>query len=133
MKPSALILTLLFGCLIVGCSTESTTATEDLPRDDPPPKVGDRPEDPGLSFTPGCLAELPLDLDLRAGSRPITGIPAVTDPAFLAAADVTYLNDEDLVFGIESEGRFLAFPARILNYHEVTTYSLDEYRYAATW
>lgn len=122
----------LFGAFAGACS-DTGTQLADGPQDDPPPPVTGRPADPGLSYTMQCLATLPVDLDLRAGSRPITGIPAVTDPAFLAAADVTYLEDSDLVFGVEAEGRFMAFPARILNYHEVTTYSLDLYRYAATW
>ncbi len=119
--------------LLIGCSENTSTQSLTPPGDDTPLADPDRPADPGLSFELACLGKLPLDLDLRAGSRPITGIPAVTDPKFLSPNQVTYLQDGDLVFGVEIAGRFFAFPARILNYHEVTTFSVDDYRYAATW
>ena len=47
------------------------------------------------------------------------GIPALTNPHLLAAADAHYLNDDDLVFGIEIAGDARAYPLRILDWHEM--------------
>lgn len=47
------------------------------------------------------------------------GIPALTNPVFLAAGDVDYLNDDDLVFGVAINGDARAYPLRILDWHEM--------------
>jgi Protein of unknown function (DUF3179) len=47
------------------------------------------------------------------------GIPALTNPKLIAAADATYLNDSDLVFGISINGDVRAYPLRILDWHEM--------------
>ena len=124
--------TLVLGLALSSCSADTPTSSE-IP-DLPPAPDASRPQDPGLSFEFACPIDLPIELELKAGSRPLSGIPAVTDPEFLSAAEAAaYLSADDLVLGVEVAGRFLAFPARILNYHEVATYSVDRYRYAATW
>ena len=131
LKPVRL-LAVMAPFLASACTEEPPTTAQESPKP-PPPKDETRPADPGLSFDPPCPTTIPMPYDIKLGSRPDSGIPAVTDPEFLAAAEATYLQDPDYVFGVEIDGRFLAFPARILNYHEVTNYSLDLYRYAATW
>jgi len=124
------VLTTLALLVAVGCNDEPLVQVPD-PIPLPEPVV--RPADPGLSYAFSCLIEGPIVNPLEYGSRPLSGIPAITDPDFVAAADASYLFPEDWVFGVEIAGRFLAFPARILNYHEVTTFSVDSYRYAASW
>ena len=47
------------------------------------------------------------------------GIPALTNPAHVPAADATYLEDDELVFGVEIAGDARAWPLRILDWHEV--------------
>jgi len=47
------------------------------------------------------------------------GIPALTNPRFLSPADASYLNDDDLVFGVEINGDARAYPLRILDWHEM--------------
>ncbi len=121
----------VLGCalLLVGCSEEPVAPFVSAPI--PPP--ADRAADPGLSFDFTCLTEDPVEYPIRYGSRPLSGIPALIDPAFVKAEDATFLSPDDWVFGAEIEGRFFAFPARILNYHEIVTFSVDSYRFAASW
>ncbi len=47
------------------------------------------------------------------------GIPALTHPRLVGAAEAGYLNDDDLVFGIEINGDARAYPLRILDWHEM--------------
>jgi len=47
------------------------------------------------------------------------GIPALTNPRFLVPEAADYLNDDDLVFGVEINGDARAYPLRILDWHEM--------------
>ena len=47
------------------------------------------------------------------------GIPPLRNPAMLAAVDVGYLEDDNLVFGISVNGDARAYPKRILGWHEM--------------
>ena len=47
------------------------------------------------------------------------GIPPLRNPAMLAAADIGYLEDDHIVFGISVNGDARAYPKRILGWHEM--------------
>jgi hypothetical protein len=47
------------------------------------------------------------------------GIPALTNPRHVAAADATWLTDDELVFGVTLNGESRAYPHRILDWHEM--------------
>jgi len=47
------------------------------------------------------------------------GIPALTNPKHLKAADATYLTADELVFGVSLNGENRAYPLRIMNWHEM--------------
>ncbi|MEO1330349.1 MAG: DUF3179 domain-containing protein [Pseudomonadota bacterium] len=47
------------------------------------------------------------------------GIPALTNPKRIAAAEADYLTEEELVFGVEIDGDARAYPLRILDWHEM--------------
>lgn len=47
------------------------------------------------------------------------GIPALVNPAFVDAAEATYLRDAELVFGLSINGDARAYPHRILDWHEM--------------
>lgn len=47
------------------------------------------------------------------------GIPALNSPQFLGADNAVYLNDDDLVFGVEINGDARAYPYRIMDWHEM--------------
>ena len=89
--------------------------------------------DPGISYDPSCLAELPMDNPIAGGGYDPTGIPALTDPRFLAASAADYLHPAERVFGVEVDGRFLAFPVKVMNYHEVCTFQVGDIRSTASW
>lgn len=46
-------------------------------------------------------------------------IPSIDDPDFQSAAAATWLNEGDLVIGVEIDGQARAYPLRILNVHEI--------------
>ena len=53
------------------------------------------------------------------GGVSVDGIPALVDPAFVAAAEAGYLLPDEPVFGVEIEGDARAYPLRILDWHEM--------------
>lgn len=56
---------------------------------------------------------------VQAGGPPKDAIPALTDPAFLAAENAAYLDPDDLVIGLQVNGEARAYPLRILVWHEL--------------
>ena len=82
-------------------------------------------------FTTGSGGELidpaKIDLDLRflvwggvlqddGSSR---SIPSLVEPAMVEAAEATYLESTDRVFGVAINGDARAYPLRIMNWHEM--------------
>jgi len=53
------------------------------------------------------------------GGVPVDGIPPLDNPAMVAAGEADYLDDDDLVFGLEIDGDARAYPLRILGWHEM--------------
>lgn len=47
------------------------------------------------------------------------GIPALTNPELISAADATYMEPQNLVFGVNINGDARAYPLRILDWHEM--------------
>ncbi|MBD3165899.1 DUF3179 domain-containing protein [bacterium] len=47
------------------------------------------------------------------------GIPALEDPDTAPPAEIAYLEDNDLVLGVQVNGDLRAYPHAILNYHEI--------------
>ncbi len=62
-------------------------------------------------------SRIPVD-KIRSGGPPKDGIPALTDPKMVSAANVAYLKKDDLVIGIEIKGEARAYPLQILVHHE---------------
>ena len=60
---------------------------------------------------------------------PKDAIPALTEPGFISASEVTYLDDDDLVVGYK--GR--AYPHKILDWHEIVNDSNDGSDFAVTY
>ena len=101
------------------------------------------PEFPAHASMDGFLADLFADLDpqfsrfIRAGIAhairleeitwggvKVDGIPALDDPATLAARDADYLNPDDLVFAAVVGGQARAWPGRIIAWHEMVNDTL---------
>ncbi|PJA16725.1 MAG: hypothetical protein CO113_15630 [Elusimicrobia bacterium CG_4_9_14_3_um_filter_62_55] len=70
--------------------------------------------------------------DIHRGGPPKDGIPALSDPRFVAAADAE-LSPEDRVVGVASGGVAKAYPIRILNWHEVVNDAFGARRIAVTY
>lgn len=64
------------------------------------------------------LTTIRLDEVLWGGIR-VNGIPPLDHPARIDTADADYLDDDDIVFGIALNGEAMAYPKRILAWHEM--------------
>jgi hypothetical protein len=71
-----------------------------------------------LFLKPGVEHEIRLEEIVWGGVKK-DGIPALTNPKHIAAAEATYLEGDELVFGIAIEGDARAYPLRILDWHEM--------------
>jgi hypothetical protein len=71
-----------------------------------------------LFLKPGIEHEIRLEEVVWGGVKK-DGIPALTNPKHIAPAVATYLDNDELVFGIEIEGDARAYPLRILDWHEM--------------
>jgi len=56
--------------------------------------------------------------DILSGGPPRDGIPAILEPKFESALESNWLNDDDLVAGIDYAGVQKAYPIKILVWHE---------------
>jgi hypothetical protein len=63
-------------------------------------------------------SEIRLD-EIRWGGVRQDGIPPLRGPKMIAAAEADYLDDGDIVFGLEVDGDVRAYPRRILAWHEM--------------
>ncbi|UTW54935.1 DUF3179 domain-containing protein [Kordiimonas sp. SCSIO 12610] len=63
-------------------------------------------------------ARIRLD-EIRWGGVVQDGIPPLRYPEMLSASDADYLDDDNIVFGIEINGDARAYPKRILAWHEM--------------
>lgn len=67
-----------------------------------------------------ATARIRLD-EIRWGGVHQDGIPPLRNPKMILAADATYLDDSNIVFGIAINGDARAYPKRILAWHEMFT------------
>ena len=66
----------------------------------------------------GKSAQIRLD-EIRWGGVVQDGIPPLRSPKMISAKKADYLDDADVVFGIEVNGDVRAYPKRILAWHEM--------------
>lgn len=68
-----------------------------------------------------------------SGGPPVDGIPAISDPEWVAGAQASFLAPEDRVIGV-GEGEFArAFPIKVLNYHEIVNDRVNDVPIAVTY
>jgi len=75
-------------------------------------------EDFVLFLYPGVAHEIRLVEIVWGGVRK-DGIPALVNPRHVVGSEADYLEDDELVFGVEIEGDARAYPLRILDWHEM--------------
>jgi len=66
----------------------------------------------------------PENMDIRLeeivwGGVRVDGIPALDSPKMTSAAAADWLQDDDLVFGVEINGDARAYPLRVMGWHEM--------------
>ena len=61
------------------------------------------------------------------------GIPALLDPKLINASSAGYLSDSDLVIGIKDGDQIIAFPHRILDWHEIINIDINDKSIAVTY
>ncbi len=61
------------------------------------------------------------------------GIPPLDHPPTVTAAEATYLDDSNIVFGIEIQGHARAYPQRILGHHEMVRDRLGDMEIAGVY
>jgi len=71
-----------------------------------------------LYFSTSRETRVRLD-EVRWGGVLQDGIPPLRQPMMLAADQASYLEDDNMVFGIEINGDARAYPKRILAWHEM--------------
>jgi Protein of unknown function (DUF3179) len=71
-----------------------------------------------LFLQPGVAHDIRLE-EIVWGGVHKDGIPALVNPTLIAAAEAGYLEDDELVFGVEINGDVRAYPLRILDWHEM--------------
>ncbi|MEO0601222.1 MAG: DUF3179 domain-containing (seleno)protein, partial [Myxococcota bacterium] len=79
----------------------------------------------GYFDTPDPAPRIRMD-EVRWGGVRQDGIPPLRDARFDAADEVPWLNDRDVVFGAVLGDDVVAFPKRILAWHEMLTTELDD-------
>ncbi len=72
----------------------------------------------GAYFSPERTAKIRLD-EVRWGGVLQDGIPPLRQPRMIDAEGASYLDDGDVVFGLEVAGDARAYPKRILAWHEM--------------
>jgi hypothetical protein len=67
-------------------------------------------------------SELPPKIrldEIQWGGVSINGIPPLDHPKHIAGIDATYLEDDNIVFGLTLDGESRAYPKRLLAWHEL--------------
>lgn len=61
---------------------------------------------------------IPLE-DIQSGGPPKDGIPALTEPKYVAADKADFMQPDEQVIGVNLNGVIRAYPTRILSWHEL--------------
>ncbi|QDT05076.1 hypothetical protein K227x_34740 [Rubripirellula lacrimiformis] len=77
-------------------------------------------------------ATIPLQ-EIRSGGPPKDGIPSLSNPKIVSAAEATYLRGSDRVIGVALGRESRAYPLAILNYHEIINDRIGEMPIAVTY
>jgi hypothetical protein len=71
--------------------------------------------------------------EIHHGGPQRDGIPALSNPEFITAAEAAWLKPDDRVIGIEIDSERRAYPIRILNYHEIVNDRIADTYFAITY
>lgn len=71
--------------------------------------------------------------DLHQGCPARDCIPSIDAPNYVSAAEATHVADDDMVVALSLNGDDRAFPARILDRHEIVNDTIGDVPIAITW
>lgn len=71
--------------------------------------------------------------DITAGGPPKDGIPALSNPAYVAASAANFMRDDEQVLGVFSGGIAKAYPTRILSWHELVNDHFRDLPVLVSW
>mgnify|MGYP006292694835 CR=1 FL=1 len=71
--------------------------------------------------------------EVLSGGPPKDGIPALLDPVMVSAEEAGYLDADDEILGVVIAGQPLAYPIKILNWHEVVNDAAGDTPFAVTF
>jgi len=83
-------------------------------------------------FDSSTKTSVSLD-DLHQGCPARDCIPSIDNPKFVSAADATHVGDDDIVIAIAFGDEFRAYPAQILDHHEIVNDTIAGEPIAITW
>lgn len=112
---------LVYGTLMLSCSSSSTQETEQNP---------DSQGDPDPQFNEWSI---PVT-EVLDGGPGRDGIPALENPNFVAAEDASaVLRDTDLIIGFKNGNDVRAYPHIILDWHEIINDNISDTSLAVTY
>lgn len=118
---------------------DDLTVAPTLPDDEPPPDpeiIDNTIQFPGQSITRNGFnlsrTTIPLG-EVLSGGPPRDGIPAITSPKFVSAADVNYLVDSDILVSVTVGNVTRGYPFRILNWHEIANDQIGNDSFVVTY
>ncbi len=85
-----------------------------------------------FGFDQSTPATVSLD-DLHQGCPARDCIPSIDDPKFVSASEAAHVDDDDVVIAISIGDDHRAYPARILDHHEIVNDVVDGIAVAITW
>ncbi len=83
-----------------------------------------------IDVTDSWLIEKSLVFDGGPGKD---GIPALVNPEMIGADEVDYILDDDLVIGLKYGNKVVAYPHKILDWHEIINDDIDDMSLAITY
>ncbi len=85
-----------------------------------------------FAFDENTKKSVALD-DLNQGCSARDCIPSIDDPKYVAVADADHVADDDIVIALTIKGEHRAYPARILDHHEIVNDTIGGEPVAITW
>ena len=91
-----------------------------------------------LVFTPAFAGwnfdkhSIPVD-EIMSGGPPKDGIPALTNPEYVAAGKASYLKKNDQVIGVVIDGKPRAYPLKIMSWHELVNDRVGDLPILVSW
>lgn len=75
---------------------------------------------------------IPLD-EIQSGGPPRDGIPALSEPKYVAAATADFMRGDEQVLGVFLNGVARAYPIRILSWHELVNDRFRDLPVLVSW